>query len=137
MPNSFKNYNANMGGVDLFDQFVSIYRVRIRSRKWWWPFFGWSTNATAVNAWRLFHKIYRNNIPLLKFLRELVLETLGKYGRNQPAQSLTTSGIAGTSIELDTLNHVFVKNESKYFWCQQCFTFSNAKNVTLVCTQNV
>ena len=31
MPNPFKDYNANMGGVDLFDQFVSIYLVRIRS----------------------------------------------------------------------------------------------------------
>ena len=56
-------------------------------------------------------KIHGNNIPLLKFLRELVLETLGKYGRNRPAQSLNTSGIAGTSIKLDTLNHVVVKGE--------------------------
>ena len=49
-----------------------------------------------------------------------MLETLGKYGRNQPAQSLNTSGIAGTSIKLDTLNLVVVKGESKYCQCQQC-----------------
>ena len=52
-----------------------------------------------------------NNIPLSKFLRELVLETLGKYGRNQPAHSLNTSGKAETSIKLYTLNHVVVKGE--------------------------
>ena len=27
MTNPFKGYNANMGGVDLFDQFVSTYLV--------------------------------------------------------------------------------------------------------------
>ena len=42
MPNPFKEYNANMGGVDLFDQFVLTYHVRIRSKKWWWPFFAWT-----------------------------------------------------------------------------------------------
>ena len=35
MPNPFKKCNANMGGVDLFDQFVSTYPVRIYSKKWW------------------------------------------------------------------------------------------------------
>ena len=78
----------------------------------------WSINATEVNAWGLFRKIHWNNIPLLKFLRELVVETLGKYGRNRPAQSLNTSVMAGTSIKLDTLN-VVVKGESKYCRCQQ------------------
>ena len=115
MPNPFKEYNANVGGVGLlFDQFVSTYRVQIRSKKWWWSFFAWLINATAVTAWRLFCKIHGSNIPLLKFLRELVIKTLEKYGRNQPVKSLNTSGIAGTSIKLDTLNHVVVKGESKY-----------------------
>ena len=58
----------------------------------------------------IFHGIHGNNIPLLKILRELVLESLGKYDRNRPAQSLNTSGITGTSIKLDTLNHVVVKD---------------------------
>ena len=77
-------------------------------------------NATVVTSWRIFCKIHRNNIPLLKLLRELVLEILGKYGRNRPAQSLNTSGIARTSIKLDTLNHMVVKGESKYYRFQQC-----------------
>ena len=34
MPNPFKEYNTNMGSVDLFDQFVSTCRVRIHSKKW-------------------------------------------------------------------------------------------------------
>ena len=38
MPEMVHTYNRNMGGVDLFDQFVANYRIRIRSKKWWWPF---------------------------------------------------------------------------------------------------
>ena len=74
-------------------------------------FFDWSINATSMTAWRLFCKIHGNNISLLTFSYELALEILGKYGRNRPAQSLNTSGIAGTSINLDSLNHVVVKGE--------------------------
>ena len=49
-PNPFKEYNANMEGIDLFDEFLSTYCVRIRSKKCWWPFFAWLTNATVVNT---------------------------------------------------------------------------------------
>ena len=34
MSKPFGDYNKQMGGVDLLDQFVSTYRVRIKSRKW-------------------------------------------------------------------------------------------------------
>ena len=36
MPKIIHSYNRCMGGVDLFDQFVANYRIRIRSKKWWW-----------------------------------------------------------------------------------------------------
>ncbi|GBM23837.1 PiggyBac transposable element-derived protein 3, partial [Araneus ventricosus] len=34
MPQPLKTYNMHMGGVDLFDQFVSQYRIRICSKIW-------------------------------------------------------------------------------------------------------
>ena len=39
MPKPLQIYNYHMVGVDLFDQTVATYRMQIRSRKWWWPFF--------------------------------------------------------------------------------------------------
>ena len=38
-PNLIKLYNKKMGGVDLFDKMRGLYRIRIRSRKWYWPIF--------------------------------------------------------------------------------------------------
>ena len=53
----FEDYNKHIGGVDLFDQFVSTYRVRIRSKRWWWPFFAWAVNVSMENAWNLFRTV--------------------------------------------------------------------------------
>ena len=40
MPKIIYSYNRCMGGVDLFDQFVANYRIRIRSKNDGERFFG-------------------------------------------------------------------------------------------------
>ena len=35
-PRMIKSYNKHMRGVDLLDRFLSDYRPRLRSKKWWW-----------------------------------------------------------------------------------------------------
>ena len=124
LPNLFKEYNANVGEVlFIMGGVIFIWTVPVSLscanpfQKVVVAFSVWPINATAVNAWGLFRKIHWNNIPLLTFLRELVVETLGKCGRNRPAHSLNISVMAGTSKKFDTLN-VVVKGESKYCRCQ-------------------
>ena len=74
-------YNRHMGGVDLFDSFVSNYRIRIRSKKWWWPLFAWFLDATCVNAWRLFRtKPGKEATTLLDFRMGVVRYLLFRYG---------------------------------------------------------
>jgi len=34
-PNIVNAYNKHMGGVDLIDSLIGLYRVKIRSRKWY------------------------------------------------------------------------------------------------------
>ncbi|KAK4302449.1 hypothetical protein Pmani_025471 [Petrolisthes manimaculis] len=80
MPHSVKVYNQNMGGVDIFDQQVSAYRIRIRSKKWWWPIFAWSVNAQVTNAWQLYRKL-GNNISLLDFLRHFAIAIMKGFGK--------------------------------------------------------
>ena len=65
-----------MSGVDLFDQFVSTYWVRIRSKKWWWSFFAWAANVSMANAWNLFRTLQKQNIGMLEFQREVVMTIL-------------------------------------------------------------
>jgi len=38
-PRLISAYNASMGGVDSLDNFVSPYRISVKAKKWWWPYF--------------------------------------------------------------------------------------------------
>ena len=76
MPKPFEGYNKQMGGVDLFDQFVSTYRVCIRSKKWWWSFLAWAVNASIANAWNLFRTVQKQKIGILEFQREVAMTIL-------------------------------------------------------------
>ena len=50
-------YNYLMGGVDAFYGFLNNYRTRIRSKKWWWPFFSWCIDALVVNSWHIYKSV--------------------------------------------------------------------------------
>ena len=120
MPKGFEGYNKQMGGADLFDQFVSTFRVRIRSKKWWWSFLAWVVNALIANAWNLFRTVQKQKIGLLKFKREVTLTILASFGRHKPAKSLAFPRNIASNVKLDTKNHILVKGSSKYCRCKYC-----------------
>ena len=37
-PKLIKQYNLEMGGVDVMDRLLGTYRPMIRGKKWYWPF---------------------------------------------------------------------------------------------------
>ncbi|KAJ4444987.1 hypothetical protein ANN_06786 [Periplaneta americana] len=61
-PSLVNEYNAGMGGVDLFDQFRNAYRIGIRSKKW--------------------H--VERGIPLLEFLRRITIPLLAEPTVSRP-----------------------------------------------------
>lgn len=67
-PAMVASYNANMGGVDLLDRFLSDYRPRLRSKKWWWILFSNFLNMCVVAAWRV-RRHFNPHIPHLSFRR--------------------------------------------------------------------
>ena len=44
-PNLVKQFNRNIGSVDLLDSIGATHRVSWRKKKWWWPIFSWSSNV--------------------------------------------------------------------------------------------
>ncbi|KAK0044836.1 PiggyBac transposable element-derived protein 2 [Biomphalaria pfeifferi] len=85
-------YNANMGGVDLFDMLAGLYRVDHKSRKWYRRIFYWALNVACVNSWIL----YRRHCSQLSVPNKDVLDLLGFVTRisqcliviNKPAPPL-------------------------------------------------
>ena len=106
MPGLIQDYNKNMGFVDLVDQMVARYRVRIRKRKWWWCIYSWSLSVNMVNAWRLMCYVKKERTPFLNFLRNTVMETLKIHGtdRLRPGPALVLRGNSSESVRRDNIN---------------------------------
>ena len=58
-PQIVANCNKYMGGVDLLDRFLSDYRPRLQSKKWFWCLFSNFLNMLVVAAWRLHKEIVK------------------------------------------------------------------------------
>jgi len=78
-PCLFTAYNQGMGGTDRMDENISLYRIAIRGKKWWWPIFAWILDTAIHNAWIL-AKGAGSTIPQLEFRRQVAQTYLQRYG---------------------------------------------------------
>lgn len=89
-PSVIGAYNKHMGGVDLLDSLISLYRAHLRSKKWYFRIFLHILDLTAVNAWLLYRRNAettsdqptRKLMPLAEFKVDLAT-SLCKAGKNQ------------------------------------------------------
>ncbi|CAH1996092.1 unnamed protein product [Acanthoscelides obtectus] len=67
-PGSVFVYNNYMGGVDLLDAMLGLYRIRIRSKKWYLRIFFHMLDMCCVNAWLLWRRSNKEfDLPLKDF----------------------------------------------------------------------
>lgn len=95
-------YNECTGGVDLMDMLVALYRINLRSKKWYRRLFFHSLDVVIVNCWHLYRrdatadKVPRNQqMTLLHFKAELacVLKQQGKVATLSRRRPLDPSKI--------------------------------------------
>ena len=55
-PSAVMIYNKFMGGVDLMDSLIALYRINIRSKKWYHRIFFHFLDMAVVNSWLLYRK---------------------------------------------------------------------------------
>jgi hypothetical protein len=83
-PNVIKMYNAYMGGVDLIDMLVSLYRINNRSKKYYMKIIFHLIDLSIVNGWLLYRrdcshiKLQKNEILSLLQFRVKIAEALLK-----------------------------------------------------------
>lgn len=85
-PEIIKLYNHSMGGVDLLDQMIGMYRIYIRSRKWTLRLIFHAVDLAIVNAW--FE--YRQNCDRLKIPKKAQMDLL--HFRMRLAEGLVKVG---------------------------------------------
>lgn len=67
-PQIVKDYNINMGGVDLMYSSMSRHKITMKSRKWTNRLFYHLLDMTCINNWILYKRINHSN-PGIKNLR--------------------------------------------------------------------
>jgi hypothetical protein len=76
-PTIVQEYNKNMGGVDLLDSLLGLYRIKIRSKKWYHRLFFHFLDMSIINSWLLYRRSLKqqnndgNHLSLADFKSEL------------------------------------------------------------------
>lgn len=135
-PDAIFQYNKRMGGVDLFDNAISNYRIKIRGKKWYWPLITNGLDAAMVNGWKLYCAIdkYKKDIasssishrkrkdkrmPQLQFRIE-VTEALLQVNNVAVARGpKTPDTLAQKRLRTDKIGHEIAKRLNR-IRCRQC-----------------
>ncbi|XP_066941424.1 piggyBac transposable element-derived protein 2-like [Macrobrachium rosenbergii] len=77
-PSIIMIYNKFMGGVDLLDSLLALYRIGLRSKKWYHKFLWHFLDVMLIQAWLLYIRDFdlsgapkKDKLPLLKFKLEV------------------------------------------------------------------
>jgi len=99
-PNIVREYNQHMGGVDLADMLLALYRIDRRSKKYYNRIIYYLFGVCTTNAWILYKINTGEKISLLEFTLELSLdlmragkvataiEPILRYNRQKPSKDL-------------------------------------------------
>ena len=93
-PNIVNEYNSFMGGVDLIDMLLALYRIKVRSSKYYMRIFYHIVNLCVVNAWILykrsrqqFHPAQSSKLMQLADFQVQVSEALLRRGSQETKKS--------------------------------------------------
>lgn len=101
-PNLISEYNSGMGGVDLHDQSINLYRIAIRGKKFWWILFTNMLDMAMTNAWKLHLLSADVKMDQLAFTRNVARYYLRL---NTKSKSRRQSGTLPQGLAQDNFGH--------------------------------
>ena len=142
-PTMVHEYNKFMGGVDLNDMLLSLYHIKLRTRKWHMPIFFYLVKVAVTNGWLLycrhvqaFYSPDAHYMPLLEFQAQIAsgltqagklpARVVAKRGRPSASplpvkKSKTSAAVAipQNDVRYDGCGH-FAVFEAKQHRCRFC-----------------
>lgn len=88
-PQIISIYNQHMGGVDLLDSLMGLYRITIRSKKWYHRLFFHFLDMAVVNAWLLYRRALSQQNNTSEVLRLAEFKAQIAEGKIVKCDSLT------------------------------------------------
>lgn len=123
-PQVVKEYNKHMGGVDLADMLIALYKSPFKSRRWYLGIFAQMLDISINNAWLLQRRVGNRNLSLKEFRFE-IYQGLLKIKRTPRGISDTKTKTVD-SVRYDNVGHfVSTKSEGRCVLCR--------KNTTVFC----
>lgn len=118
-PEIIKHYNAHMGGVDLADMLIALYRTGFKGHRWYLPLVSQLLDICVTNSWILYRRHHKHGktMSLKKFRFNIVQNLLlhERPLRRQPAEvpgptssKLIKAPVAArppTEVRYDQLDH--------------------------------
>ena len=100
-------YNGGMFGVDLADMLISLYRITVKTKRWYVKIFWHCVDIAKVNAWLLYRRHCKQQgipakrqLPLLNFVLQLS-DTLTAKKETPVMQRLPGRPPKRRSLEMD------------------------------------
>ena len=133
-----------MGGVDLLDRLIGIYRIKMRPRKWYMRLFYHILKIVIINAWLLYRRSNEGKQNLLKLadFRIDLASTLcmignsctPKRGREAKRKKPNVGSLPPKDVRLESANHFPIWNSSR-LRCKHpsCKPLLYVKNVVQLC----
>ena len=114
MPNAINMYNRHMGVVDRFDENISLFRIVIRRKMWYFPLFCYLLNVCVKNAW-LLARARNYSDDMLPFTRSIVQCWLTKYGTSSknPRRQRLSASFLNRAAQFEQIAHYIVKSDSQ------------------------
>ncbi|KAK3910814.1 PiggyBac transposable element-derived protein 3 [Frankliniella fusca] len=136
IPQAIQIYNKKMGGVDLHDMLIELYRSPFRGRRWYMSLISYMLDVAMTNSWLLYRRhastLRAKSEYSLKQFRLAVSSSLrGECGKtsNTAGKPKTTLNrprgyLPDDSVRFDGFNHVpaFQNGQSRCKFCKNGFT---------------
>lgn len=123
-PNVIHHYNKYMGGVDLHDNGIANYRIRIRGKKWWWPLFINMIDSMIVNSWKIYRIANESKVSQLEFRSQIATTLLKFSGKVEDKPELVdvpvpssaygrpSKGALPNDIRFDNIGHIILRDST-------------------------
>lgn len=135
-PQIVREYNKHMGGVDLGDMLVSLYKIPFKSRRWYIGIFCQLLDISINNSWILYKKNTNDRKKMsLKIFRQDLYLNLTKKNRSVRSHSIVENSTIKnpklprpiSPIRFDNICH-FPNTKEDMGRCKYCL-----KNTTVYC----
>ena len=141
-PAIIQEYNTFMGGIDLMDSLVALYKYVFKSCRWYMYIWHHMLHVALVNSWLLYRRHSRSEIPLKKFQLEVadnLIKVSVPVGRPRmssilallPQKRRRRSGesISNRETRFDEVGHfaVYCEKRSRCELCNSSSIFTHLK----------